>query len=184
MVLAYESRDGLEVDQEIGDGFTIEATEFRLSAVHTPGHASNHLCFLLEEDRWLFSGDHIMDGSTVVISPPDGDMAAYLESLRRLQGVRLRAIAPGHGQVITDPQGRIREYLDHRHEREAAIATALAAAGTATVDDLVSAVYTDVDPSRHPIARHSVHAHLLKLAAEGRAEGDGLDGEWTSAGTG
>ncbi len=85
-VLAFESRDGLEVDTAIGDGFTIEATEFRLRAVHTPGHASNHLCYLLEEERLLFSGDHIMQGSTVVIAPPDGDMAAYLDSLALVRG--------------------------------------------------------------------------------------------------
>ena len=82
-VLAFTSRDGLKVDTEITEGFRIEATEFRLRAVHTPGHASNHLCYLLEEERLLFSGDHIMQGSTVVIAPPDGDMAAYLESLER-----------------------------------------------------------------------------------------------------
>jgi len=80
-VMAFDSRDGLNVDVELRDGDVIEATEFRLRAVHTPGHASNHLCYLLQEERLLFSGDHIMQGSTVVIAPPDGDMAAYLQQL-------------------------------------------------------------------------------------------------------
>ena len=111
-VLAFASRDGLEVDTEITEGFRIEATEFRLRAVHTPGHASNHLCYLLEEERLLFSGDHIMQGSTVVIAPPDGDMAAYLDSLERIRSMRLRCIAPGHGHLIDDPRSIIDEYIE------------------------------------------------------------------------
>src|SRR4051794_18161800 len=117
-VLAFDSRDGLTVDTEIAEGFRIEATEFRLTAVHTPGHASNHLCYLLEEERLLFSGDHIMQGSTVVIAPPDGDMAAYLASLERLRTLRLRAIAPGHGHLIDDPNAVVDAYVSHRLERE------------------------------------------------------------------
>ncbi len=117
-VLAFASRDGLEVDTQITEGFRIEATEFRLRAVHTPGHASNHLCYLLEGERLLFSGDHIMQGSTVVIAPPDGDMAAYLESLERIRSMRLRFIAPGHGYLIDDPRSTIDEYIEHRLERD------------------------------------------------------------------
>lgn len=179
-VLAFDRSGGVPVDVEIGDGHVVEATEFRLTALHTPGHASNHLCYVLEEERLLFSGDHIMQGSTVVIAPPDGDMAQYLASLERLRTLRLRAIAPGHGHVIDTPAAAIDAYLAHRRAREAAIAAALAEAGTATVDELVSRVYVDVDAELHPIARHSVHAHLLKLAAEGRAKGSELDGEWSS----
>src|SRR4051812_27938283 len=84
-VLAFGPKDGLKPDRKIGDGYSIEATEFRLTAIHTPGHASNHLCYLLEEERMLFSGDHIMQGSTVVIRPPDGDMQQYLDSLARVR---------------------------------------------------------------------------------------------------
>ena len=104
-VLAFDARDDLVIDRALGDGDGIEATEFRLTAIHTPGHASNHLCFQLEEERLLFSGDHIMGESTVVISPPDGDMAAYLASLERLRALRppLRAIAPAHGHLIERP---------------------------------------------------------------------------------
>ena len=180
-VLAFDARDGLEVDTVIGDGHQVEATEFRLTAVHTPGHASNHLCYRLEEERTLFSGDHVMSGSTVVIRPPDGDMATYLDSLERVKGMRLRKIAPGHGHLIEDPQAVLDHYLAHRAEREAAILAALQGEGTASIDRLVEVVYTDVDAERHPIARHTVHAHLRKLADEGQVTGDDrddLDAAW------
>src|SRR5205807_1398655 len=146
-------------------------------ALHTPGHASNHLCYLLEQERILFSGDHVMNGSTVVIAPPDGEMAAYVEALRALRSRRppLRAIAPGHGPLIDDPKAKLEEYLAHRAAREEAIAGALQASGQATVDELVGAVYTDVPPSLHPLARHSVWAHLRKLTGEGRAFSDDPD---------
>ena len=181
-LLAFGSRDGLEVDATLGEGDTLEATEFVLRAVHTPGHASNHLCFLLEQERMLFSGDHIMEGSTVVISPPDGDMAAYLESLERLQRMRprLRSIAPGHGHLIETPAEKIAEYLAHRLDRERQVIEALAAKGPTTVADLVATIYTDVHPDLHPVAAYSVWAHLRKLADEGRARGDGLEGTWSA----
>src|SRR4029077_4325146 len=120
--------------RRIGDGHTIEATEFRLRGIHTPGHASNHLCFLLEEERMLFSGDHIMDGSTVVIRPPDGDMADYLDSLARLRTMRLRSIAPGHGRLIANPREIIDWYIEHRLEREQQVLDQLRELGTAKID--------------------------------------------------
>lgn len=176
-VMGFDERDEFKPDGTIGEGFCVEATEFRLRAVHTPGHASNHLCYLLEQERLLFSGDHIMEGSTVVISPPDGDMAAYLDALRRLKQMRIRAIAPGHGQLIDDPLAKIDEYLTHRDEREAAILHAVED-GAATVDSVVKRVYVDVPEALHPIARHSVYAHLLKLKSEEKVHGEDLDGEW------
>jgi glyoxylase-like metal-dependent hydrolase (beta-lactamase superfamily II) len=121
-----------------------------------------------------------MDGSTVVIKPPDGDMAQYLASLEKIKAMRLSMLAPAHGHPIEDPKARIGWYIDHRIEREAAIAAALKKAGSASIDELVASVYTDVDEERHPIARHSVFAHLLKLKAEGTAKGDDLDGTWDS----
>jgi glyoxylase-like metal-dependent hydrolase (beta-lactamase superfamily II) len=176
-VLAFDSRDGLEVDGRLGDGDTVEATEFTLRAVHTPGHASNHLCYLLEGERLLFSGDHIMDGSTVVISPPDGDMADYLRSLDRLTTLRppLRAIAPGHGHLITDPKARIAEYIEHRTAREDQVLRGLTERGSATVAELVAEIYVGVPEALHPMAARSVWAHLRKLADEGRAATDDLD---------
>lgn len=183
-VLAFEERDGLAVDTVIGEGFQIEATEFRLTAIHTPGHSSNHLCYKLEEEHALFTGDHVMSGSTVVIRPPDGDMATYLASLERVRAMRLKKILPGHGHLIENPYEVLDFYLAHRAEREAAILDALKAAGTADVDGLVETVYVDVDVERHPIARHTVHAHLRKLADEGHVTGDDvddLDAKWSAA---
>jgi glyoxylase-like metal-dependent hydrolase (beta-lactamase superfamily II) len=181
-VLAFDT-DDLPLDGTLADGDTIEATEFVLRAVHTPGHASNHLCFLLEQERMLFSGDHIMEGSTVVISPPDGDMAAYLASLERLGKLRprLRSIAPGHGHVIDDPAAKIDEYLAHRRAREAQVLDRLRAAGSTTIDRLVTEIYAEVPEVLHPVAARSVWAHLLKLADEGQARGADLDGEWRAA---
>ena len=185
LVLGFDERDGFDPDADVHDGHTIDADEFTLRALHTPGHASNHLCYLLEEERLLFSGDHIMNGSTVVIAPPDGDMAAYLASLERLKAYALRAIAPGHGDVIDDPAAKIAEYLSHRLAREAAVAAALAAAGPATVEELVPHAYRDVDASLFPIARYSLWAHLRKLRADGRAatgDPDDLGAQWESTG--
>ena len=165
-VLAYDSRDGLTVDVELREGDLIEATEFRLRAVHTPGHASNHLCYLVEEERLLFSGDHVMQGSTVVIAPPDGDMAAYLASLERLRAMRppLRAIAPGHGHLIEDPAGALSELIAHRLDRERQVLETLDdLGGTATPAELVARIYVDLVEELVPRARQTVHAHLRKL---------------------
>ncbi len=185
-ILAFQSRDGLVVDRQLGDNDLVEATEFRLKALHTPGHAANHLCFWLEQEATLFSGDHVMSGSTVVIAPPDGDMADYLLQLERVRPLRMRTIAPGHGDVITDPKAKIDEYLAHRRAREEAIYEALGARESATVEDIVTAVYTDVPEHLHPIARWSVWAHLRKLAAEGRVTGavGDIDGTWSSGAAG
>jgi glyoxylase-like metal-dependent hydrolase (beta-lactamase superfamily II) len=187
-VLAYDDRDGLACDRHLRDGDTVEGTEFTLRAVHTPGHASNHLCFLLERERMLFSGDHVMDGSTVVITPPDGDMGAYLASLERLRdwSPSLRSIAPAHGRLIEDPAAKLDEYLEHRLEREAQVLEAVKGLGPAGGDTaaLVANIYTDVPEVLHPVARFSVWAHLRKLADEGivRAEDrDDPDSIWMAS---
>jgi glyoxylase-like metal-dependent hydrolase (beta-lactamase superfamily II) len=183
-VLAFDARDGLEIDRALGDGDIVEATEFRLVAVHTPGHASNHLCYLLNEERLLFSGDHIMQGSTVVISPPDGDMAVYLDSLDKVRALkpRLRAIAPGHGHLIDNPLGAIDEYIAHRHQREQQVLDILRSKGSATPAELVEAIYVDVAEPLKPVAACTVWAHLRKLRAEGAVSGtDAIDGSWRPA---
>lgn len=180
-VLAYGNRDGLKVDKRIGQGHRVEATEFRLTAHHTPGHASNHLCYFLEEERMLFSGDHIMDGSTVVISPPDGDMAVYLDSLAKVRQLRLKSIAPGHGHLIEDPKAVIDWYIEHRLEREREVLAALSDAGTAKISQLVAVIYPDLDPELVPVAARTVHAHLIKLANEGAVVGKTAKGNWSVA---
>jgi glyoxylase-like metal-dependent hydrolase (beta-lactamase superfamily II) len=184
-ILAFgpgEGKGKVRLDGTLGDGAVIEATEFHLTALHTPGHASNHLCYLLNEERTLFTGDHIMQGSTVVIGPPDGDMAAYFGSLEKLKTIRprLKAIAPGHGHLIEDPMATIDEYIEHRRDREKQVLDVLRGRGTATIAELVEDIYADVAPELHPVAQRSVWAHLRKLADEGEAKGDRFDGEWSA----
>jgi glyoxylase-like metal-dependent hydrolase (beta-lactamase superfamily II) len=176
---ALARRTGCEILRfgTIGEGYELEGTEFRLEAFHTPGHSPDSLCFLLEEERMLFSGDTVIDGSTVVIAPPEGDMAAYLASLERLSArrLRLRTIAPGHGALIDDPAARLAGYLGHRLEREATILAGLEA-GAVSIEQLVERIYVGLAPALRPAAAQTVHAHLLKLAAEGRVTG--ADGAW------
>ena len=165
------------------DGERFEGQDFTLRAIHTPGHASNHLCFLLEQERMLFSGDHIMEGSTVVIRPPDGDMAAYLQQLERLKALRprLKSIAPGHGHLIDKPAAKIDDYLQHRAMREGQVLELLEASGPVKVDDIVAKLYTDIPEDLVPMAAGTVWAHLLKLKSEGRAKGTSPDKSWSAA---
>ena len=156
---------------EHGERLTLGGVTLR--AIHTPGHASNHLCYLLENTRMLFSGDHVMQGSTVVIGPPDGDMRAYLASLELLLGEDIAIIAPGHGYLIGTPHREIRRLTAHRLAREAKVTAALARLGEATLEELVVAVYDDVAPRLHPVAMRSLQAHVDKLLAEGRARAHG-----------
>jgi glyoxylase-like metal-dependent hydrolase (beta-lactamase superfamily II) len=175
-LVGFDARDGFEPDVCAADGHVVFAGAARVVALHTPGHASNHLCWLVEEERLLLSGDHVMDGSTVVIAPPDGDMAAYLAELRRLRALGLDAIAPGHGRLITDPDARLDGYLSHRLTRERQVVDALASVGRpVTVDELVAAIYAGVAEALLPVARYSVWAHLRKLAADGRAASNDAD---------
>ncbi len=145
----------------------------RLRAIHTPGHASNHVCYLLEEESLLFSGDQVLDGVTPVILPPDGDMRAYIDSLQRLKTCSLHAIAPGHGHVLTDPVSVIDGVIAHRARREAKVLAALNEAGRARLDELLPKVYDDVRRELLPIARLQLEAHLIKLVRDGRAALDG-----------
>jgi glyoxylase-like metal-dependent hydrolase (beta-lactamase superfamily II)/8-oxo-dGTP pyrophosphatase MutT (NUDIX family) len=150
-----------------------------LHVVHTPGHASNHLCYWLEEERLLFTGDHVMQGSTVVINPPDGDMAAYLASLHSLLERELDWLAPGHGFLVGDPHAAIRGLIAHRLRREAKVAAAVAAAGRAPLAELVGRAYDDVPAALHGVAARSLLAHLLKLQADGAVREEGED--WSVA---
>ncbi|MCX7169496.1 MAG: MBL fold metallo-hydrolase [Proteobacteria bacterium] len=146
----------------IGDSAT-------LRVVHTPGHASNHLCYLLEEEKTLFTGDHVMQGSSVVITPPDGDMQAYLGSLQALLQEDLDWLAPGHGHLMDDPHKVIRKAIDHRLMRETKILRAISAMAPVDIDSLLSSVYDDVPGRMHPMAKRSLLAHLTKLLREGTA---------------
>jgi ribonuclease/clavin/mitogillin len=152
---------------DLRDGQTVEGDEVTLIPVHTPGHASDHLCFYLKEERALFTGDLILGGSTSVIPDDDGDLGQYLESLRRVQALDVRRIYPAHGPVIEDAQAKIQEYLDHRMLRERQILEALGA-GARTIPEMVKVIYADVSPALHAAAAMSVHSHLRKLKQDGR----------------
>ena len=147
-----------------------------LRAIDTPGHASNHVCWLLEDEALLFTGDHLLDGVTPVILAPDGDMRDYLDALQRLREYRLARLAPGHGRVLDGPYALIDQVIAHRLRREALVLEALRAAGAAGVDELVAVVYRGLAVELQRFARLSLLAHLIKLQREGRARRD--DDRW------
>ncbi len=157
-----------------GDCFTVEGNIVR--AIHTPGHVANHYCFIDEANGCVFTGDHIMQGSTVVIIPPAGDMADYVDSLRLLLDYPMRYLAPGHGSLIDTPHAEVERLVTHRLGREATILAAFNEVVKGDLDDLVAVAYRDVDVSIHPIAKLSLLAHLLKLEKESRAIQ--LEGQW------
>ena len=187
MRVSFDAHDAeFSPDLLLHDGGHVDLGDMRVSAVHTPGHTSNHLCFEIDGTGLLFSGDHVMSGSTVVIAPPDGDMAVYLESLEKVKARSPRRIAPGHGDMIDDPAAVLDSYLRHRSEREEQVLARLSGSTRSGIGitDLVESIYVDVPKELHPVARFSVWAHLRKLLAEGRArtdEPDDIDAPWYPA---
>lgn len=155
-------------DVEVRDGDVIEGRDFSFACVHTPGHTSNHVCYALEGEHALFSGDHVMGWSTTVIAPPDGDMTQYLGSLQRLLERDDSIYWPTHGGPIRDPKPFVRACLEHRYEREAQILAGLRD-DVSTIPQLVERIYVGLDPRLRAAAGMSVLAHLLKLTHEGRA---------------
>ena len=161
----------LSVDRVLTDGDVISNADVTVRAVHTPGHASNHLCYLLEQNRMLFTGDHIMQGSTVVIWPPDGNMRAYVESLRDLLKIEIAVLAPGHGHLMEHPQDEMNRLIEHRLRREDKVRQAVLRAGTGvTVETLLPSAYDDVSRSLYEWAARSLQAHLDKLVADGELQ--------------
>lgn len=165
-----EEGDRIVVGQGDGPGVT-------LRAVRTPGHASNHVCWLLEEEKLLFTGDHLMQGSTVVINPPDGDMAVYLHSLERLLEEDLEWLAPGHGFLIDRPHDEVRKTVAHRLAREALVLADVFAHPATTPEAMVERVYAAVDRRLHPVALRSLRAHLFKLRDQAQVDEDEA-GRW------
>ena len=162
------------------DGERVSGPGWTLRAVHTPGHTSNHVCYALEEEHALFTGDHVMGWSTTVITPPDGDMTAYYASLGKVIAGDFHTLWPTHGPPVTDPGPFLKAYLNHRLRREQAIRAVLAR-GPARVDALVSEVYVGLDPRLKGAAASSVLAHLLHLVRTGEAVTDsdpGLESEF------
>jgi glyoxylase-like metal-dependent hydrolase (beta-lactamase superfamily II) len=165
-------------DDGLAHGERIDADGIALRAIHTPGHASNHVCLLAEESGMLFTGDHLMTGTTVVILPPDGSMRLYVESLRQLRTHPLGCVAPGHGSVIPDGIAEIDRVLAHRLQREAKLVASFARRGRATLEEILPEVYDDVPKFMHLYARFSLLAHAIKLEEEGRAARDGEAYRW------
>lgn len=160
------------VTRHLDDGEAIEAGGATLRALYTPGHASHHLCYLLEQEGSVFAGDLVAGAGTVVIAPPDGNMGDYLKSLERLKATGVKRIFPGHGPAVDDGQGKLAEYIAHRRDRERQVIDALKA-GNTDIPGMVKHIYTDVSPALHAMAQGSVRAHLEMLEVEGRVRRDG-----------
>jgi glyoxylase-like metal-dependent hydrolase (beta-lactamase superfamily II) len=180
-VYAWSRAGVASADCPLGDGDAVAVGSRTLRALHTPGHRFDHLCFLLEDAGALFAGDLVAGVGTVVIMPPEGDLADYLASLARLLALPdLRTILPGHGPTIADGPALLREYVAHRLEREQQVIAELRA-GQTMVPELVASIYADVDPALHAWAGRTVTAHLLKLEREARATRPAAapdDGPW------
>lgn len=180
-VVGFGPAEGFAPDESAREGWTLSvpgqvpgpgrSNTLTLRALHTPGHASDHLCWLIEEHRLLLTGDHVMHGSTVVIRPPDGDLHQYLASLARVRDADppIRVLAPGHGRLMDHVSEEVDALLAHRLGRHQRVATVLAERRDATVDEMLEDVYGDVTERQLPVARFSLWAHLRALAEEGRA---------------
>ena len=203
-VVGYGPAEDFAPDECAGEGWSVivplsapAGGALTLRALHTPGHASNHLCWLVEEHALLCTGDHVMHGSTVVIRPPDGDLHRYLASLARLRDAdpAVCTLAPGHGRLMDRVPEVVDALVAHRLGRHERIASALTQRGDATVDELLPETYGDVTEQQLPVARFSLWAHLRALADEGRAalvetlpaedgtapESDTIESRWAGA---
>ena len=164
-------------DRVLEDGDRLSVDGADIEVIRTPGHASNHICLRHVELNWVFTGDHVIDGSTVVIDPPDGNMKHYLDSLSKVKALRPVALAPGHGELIRDPDRAIDWIIEHRLERETKVVAALRENPGLTSMELVPHVYKDVDKKLYGWAERSLLAHLLKLKNDGAATLD--NDQWT-----
>ncbi len=151
----------------LADGDAVEGPGWTVEGIHTPGHMSNHMCFALRQEKALFAGDHVMAWATSVIAPPDGDMGQYFASLRKMLDRDDELYYPAHGPARRDPLSLVRGYLAHRRMREAAILSRVQQ-GARTVNDIVAAIYADVDPRLHGAAALSTRAHLDHLVEQGK----------------
>jgi glyoxylase-like metal-dependent hydrolase (beta-lactamase superfamily II) len=171
----FDEPYGFEI-HEIGEGDVIETEGATLRALHTPGHAPDHLCFVLEEEQAIFTGDNVLGVGTTVIPARSGDLGQYMSSLRRLLDESPRVLFPAHGPRIDDGMAKIREYIAHRLEREEQILEAMRG-GARRIADMVAIIYAAYPTSLHAAAGQSVASHLLKLEGEGRVRREGPPGE-------
>jgi glyoxylase-like metal-dependent hydrolase (beta-lactamase superfamily II) len=193
-VVGFAGAEGFEPDERVGEGWTVSSTGpgpagcLTLRALHTPGHASDHLCWLVEEHGLVLTGDHVMHGSTVVIRPPDGDLHQYLASLARLRDTPgVDTLAPGHGRLMDHVGDVVNALIAHRLGRHERVLAVLGRHHGGTVDQLLAQVYGDVTERQLPIARFSLWSHLRALGQEGRAalldapEGeDSIESHWAA----
>jgi glyoxylase-like metal-dependent hydrolase (beta-lactamase superfamily II) len=189
-----------DVDDAIEDGVTLEETTdtdfdpdvrvgdgevaamgvgWTMRAVHTPGHTSNHMCYALDEEQSLFTGDHVMGWSTTVVSPPDGDMRAYIDSLRKVMARDDLSLWPTHGAPVMSPKPFLQAFLEHRLEREAQVIAAVRS-GQSNIEGMVKQMYADVREELHKAAGRSVLSHLIKLVDDGvvTVEGTGKNAKY------
>jgi glyoxylase-like metal-dependent hydrolase (beta-lactamase superfamily II) len=167
-------------DLTLVEGDTVEGPDYALTALHTPGHCSNHLCFAMADGKTLFTGDHVMGWSTSVIVPPDGDMGDYLTNLQRLLVRDDAQYLPTHGPAITDPKPLVAAFIAHRREREAQLVACLSR-GVRRIPEAVEQMYADVPKYLHPAAERSAFAQMLYLVEQGRVKTEGeptLDSEY------
>lgn len=189
---AYQRGKGVEVvssfadkrfvpDYQLDDGDKVEGEGWSLRVVHTPGHAPDHICYFLSEEKALFTGDHIMPWSTTVIAPPEGNMNNYMASLDQLSKRDDELYLPGHGGRVRQPKKLLRAYVLHRQWREKSILD-LIRKGSRHVDDIVPVLYPDIDEEIKPAAALSVLAHLFFLVQKGKlqSEGEGFDSYFTA----
>lgn len=162
-------------DRVLADGERIQGPDWTLRALLTPGHTANHICFALEEERALFTGDHVMGWSTTVITPPDGDMTQYYASLGKVMAGDFKTLWPTHGPPVTEPEPFLNAYLNHRLRREEAILAVLSR-GPSTIGSLVAEVYFGLDQRLKNAAASSVLAHLLHLVRKGEVVSEGRPG--------
>ena len=168
-VRCFDVSAGSDGAQPLRDGEQVDVSGCSLVAVHTPGHAHDHLCFHDAAEAALYTGDHVLTGMTSFIDPDDGDMSLYMTSLQRVLSLRPRVVHPGHGPRDDDGEALIRQYIAHRHEREQQVAEALRDRGERSPMDIVAEIYAAYPPALHPLAARTVQAHLDKLVRDGRA---------------
>jgi glyoxylase-like metal-dependent hydrolase (beta-lactamase superfamily II) len=173
-VHCFDPTAGSEHAQALSDGDVIRRGGLELITVHTPGHTRDHLCFLDPVTRTLFTGDHILNGTTSVVHPGEGDMSDYMDSLRRVKALQPRTILPGHGERVEDAGALIDEYITHRLEREAQVVAAAQGRAAFTPMELVPTLYAGYPVDVYPLAAWTVQAHLDKLVRDGRI--DRVDG--------
>ena len=160
-------------DKRLKDGEIIKGSNWTIESIHTPGHTSNHMCFALKEENAMFPGDHVMGWSTTIVSPPDGDMSAYMTSLDKLNHRPESIYYPTHGAPITNPRPYVESLLAHRYEREDEIMVCLKD-GIDNIPDIVEIIYAKIDSSLHKAAARSVLSHLIHMIKTNRVKCEGI----------